>query len=98
MLSKLLHKLIERDGEDSSDAPKLLAFVDSRLKLDVEIRANILKWIYDTQDGFASLYLDTSFMANSNLKGINGFIEQNFYIVQFVFQILQCMGRKQQQL
>lgn len=81
LLSKLLHKLIERDGEDSSDAPKLLAFVDSRLKLDVEIRANILKWIYDTQDGFASLYLDTSFMANSNLKGINGFIEQNFYIV-----------------
>ena len=81
LLKKLLIKLIERDGEDTSDAPKLLAFVDNRLKMDVAIRANILKWIYDTQDGFASLYLDTSFMFNENLKGINSFIENNFYLV-----------------
>lgn len=81
LLSKLLHKLVERDGDEASEAKKLLAFVDNRLKQDVEIRANILKWIYDTQDGFASLYLDTSFMANGNIKDINGFIEENFYIV-----------------
>lgn len=81
LLSKLLHKLVERDGEAATDAKKLMTFVDNRLKLDVEIRANILKWIYDTQDGFASLYLDTSFMANDNVKKINGFIEQNFYVV-----------------
>ena len=81
LLSKLLHKLVERDGDESTDVKKLLNFVDNRLKLDVEIRANILKWIYDTQDGFASLMLDTSFMASSNLTGINGFIEQNFYVV-----------------
>lgn len=81
LLSKLLHKLIERNGEEASDANKLLVFVDNRLKQDVEIRANILKWIYDTQDGFASLCLDTSFMANRNIKDINGFIERNFYLV-----------------
>lgn len=81
LLRKLLKKIIERDGENSSDAPILLAFVENRLKLDVAIRANILKWIYDTQDGFASLNIDTSFMANSNIRGINSFIEQNFYLV-----------------
>ena len=81
LLSKLLHNLIERDGDETTDVRKLLTFVDNRLKLDVEIRANILKWIYDTQDGFASLMLDTSFMASDNLRGINGFIEQNFYVV-----------------
>lgn len=81
LLSKLLHKLFERDGDEITDVKKLLNFVDNRLKLDVEIRANILKWIYDTQDGFASLMLDTSFMSSDNLKGINGFIEENFYLV-----------------
>lgn len=81
LLKKLLVALIEREGDYTSDANKLLAFVDARLQMNVEIRANILKWIYDTQDGFASLCLDTSFMSNSSLKGINGFIEQNFYIV-----------------
>lgn len=81
LLSKLLHKLVERDGDETTDVKKLLNFVDNRLKLDVEIRANILKWIYDTQDGFASLMLDTSFMSSDNLKGINGFIEENFYVV-----------------
>ncbi|VIG16546.1 GTPase subunit of restriction endonuclease [Clostridioides difficile] len=81
LLRKLLQKLVARDGEGSVDVNKLLSFVDNRLKQDVEIRANILKWIYDTQDGFASLYLDTSFMSNANIKDINGFIEQNFYLV-----------------
>ena len=81
LLSRLLKKLVERDGEKAGDASKLLAYVDNRLKLDVEIRTNVLKWIYDTQDGFASLYLDTSFLVNSNVKDINGFIEQSYYIV-----------------
>ena len=81
LLSKLLHKIIERDGENSGDAKKLLVFVDNRLKQDVEIRANILKWIYDTQDGFASLSVDTSFMVSTNVRDINNFIEKNFYVV-----------------
>lgn len=80
ILKELLVKLIERDGEDDN-VRKLLNFVEHRLSLDVEIRANILKWIYDTQDGFASMFIDTSFMRNDNIKSINGFVENNFYVV-----------------
>lgn len=80
ILRKLLLNLVERDGKQQ-DVVKLLSFVENRLNLDVEIRANILKWIYDTQDGFGSLYLNTSFMANDNIKDIKGFVEKNFYIV-----------------
>ncbi|NFK79389.1 hypothetical protein FDA95_12435 [Clostridium botulinum] len=80
ILRNLLKKLVARDGT-KSEATKLLSFVENRLSLEVEIRANILKWIFDTQDGFGQLYLDTSFMKNNNIKDINGFVEKNFYVV-----------------
>lgn len=80
ILRNILEKLVARDGNES-EATKLLSFVENRLSLEVEIRANILKWIYDTQDGFGQLYLDTSFMRNDNIKDINGFVEKNFYVV-----------------
>lgn len=59
----------------------LLNYVANRLSMTVDIRANVLRWIHDTQDGFCSLTVDTSFMKNENIRDLVGFVEQNFYVV-----------------
>lgn len=59
----------------------LLNYVSNRLSMTIDIRANVLRWIHDTQDGFCSLTVDTSFMKNENIRDLVGFVEQNFYVV-----------------
>ncbi len=80
LLSKLLDK-IKAKYPDNHNVDVLQAFVNTRLGLTVEIRANVLKWIYDTQDGFCNLTVDTSFMKNEYIRDLTGFVEQNFYVV-----------------
>lgn len=80
ILQKLLVK-VKAKFPSNPNVDVLKNFVDTRLGLDIEIRANVLKWIYDTQDGFCTLTLDTSFMRNENIRDLTGFIEQNFYVV-----------------
>lgn len=59
----------------------LLNYVTNRLSMTVDIRTNVLRLIHDTQDGFCSLTVDTSFMKNKNISDLVGFVEQNFYVV-----------------
>lgn len=80
ILKKLLIKVKEKYPENHN-IDTLLNFVSTRLSLNLEIRTNILKWIHETQDGFCSLELNTTFMKNENIRDLTGFIEQNFYIV-----------------
>ncbi len=80
ILRNLLIKIIERDGEETNVAT-LLDYVNDRLESPTLTRDNLLSWIYETQDGFNEMTLDTSFLANSNLLDIKSFIENNFYIV-----------------
>lgn len=80
ILQKLLLKVKDK-YPDNPNVDILLSFVNSRLGLEIEIRANVLKWIHETQDGFCSLTLDTSFMKNEYIRDLTGFIEQNFYVV-----------------
>lgn len=80
ILQKLLLQLKDKYPENPN-IDILLSFVNARLGLEIEIRANVLKWIYETQDGFCALTLDTSFMKNEFIRDFTGFIEQNFYVV-----------------
>ena len=80
ILQKLLVKVKDKYPENPN-VDILLSFVNSRLGLEIEIRANVLKWIHETQDGFCALTLDTSFMKNEYIRDLTGFIEQNFYVV-----------------
>ena len=80
ILQKLLVK-VKNKFPTNPNVDILKNFVDARLGLNIEIRANVLKWIYDTQDGFCALTLDTSFMRNENIRDLTGFVEQNFYVV-----------------
>lgn len=80
ILQKLLIK-VKNKFPTNPNVDILKNFVDARLGLNIEIRANVLKWIYDTQDGFCALTLDTSFMRNENIRDLTGFVEQNFYVV-----------------
>lgn len=63
------------------NARALLDFVSGRLSLKVDIKANVLKWIYSTQDGFCSLDLDTTFMQNEYISDLIGFVPRYFHIV-----------------
>lgn len=80
ILEKLLIKIVNRDGS-TNNAKILLDFVSGRLSKTVDIRTNILKWIYDTQDGFCNMYLDTSFMEGAKIKDLVGFVEKYYYLV-----------------
>lgn len=80
ILQKILNKAKEKFPQNHN-VDILLNFVSNRLSLTTDIRANILRWIYDTQDGFCSLTVDTTFMKNENIKDLVGFVEQNFYVV-----------------
>ena len=80
ILRQLLQKIIDRDGTDGN-VTILLDYVDDRLSRDIEIRTNVLKWIYDTQDGFCAMTLDTSFMMGKNIVDLTGFIEDYYYLV-----------------
>lgn len=80
ILEQLLKKIVARDGI-TSNANKLLEFVSYRLSLNALIHSNLLQWIYETQDGFNSMTLDTSFLSNSNLNNIQKFVEDYFYLV-----------------
>lgn len=80
ILEQLLLKAKEK-SPTNNNVDILLGYVSRRLALDTEINTNLLKWIYDTQDGFAALTLDTSFMRNEHIGDINHFVEDYFYIV-----------------
>ncbi len=80
ILEKILKKIVQRDGVNNN-AQYLLDYVSSRLSMGIEIKTNVLKWIHETQDGFCELYLDTSFMMNSNIKDLIGFVEDYYYLV-----------------
>lgn len=80
ILEELLTRLIERDGEDPN-VVELREFVSNRLSDQSLTRENLLQWIYETQDGFNELSLDTSFLSDANLGSVKSFIENYFYIV-----------------
>jgi hypothetical protein len=80
ILEKVLIKVCAKYPENPN-SKALLNFVSGRLSLKVDIKSNVLKWIYETQDGFCSLVLDTSFMKNENIKDLTGFVENNFHLV-----------------
>ncbi|MGL4107030.1 AAA family ATPase [Clostridium sp. LP20] len=80
ILDKLLSKYIEINGEEY-EATALKEFISERLESESLTRENLLKWIYDTQDGFNSLTIDTTFLADSNIKNIKTLVESNFYLV-----------------
>lgn len=81
LLKKLLMALIDIEGTTNPDVKELLKFVESRLEKTDCIRTNILKWIYDTQDGFADLELNTSFLGNDGTRRVKHIVERNFYMV-----------------
>ena len=80
ILKQMLAAVIERDGA-TADSQLMFDFVSSRLENTLQIKSNLLQWIYDTQDGFCSLELDTGFMANDNLREIATAVRQNYYLV-----------------
>lgn len=80
LLSKLLDK-IKVKYPDDRNVDVLQTFVNTRLGLTEDIRANVLNWIYDTQDGFCALTVDTSFLRNESIRDLTGFVEENFYVV-----------------
>ncbi|HCK25239.1 MAG TPA: hypothetical protein DHW31_10805, partial [Bacteroides graminisolvens] len=80
ILKELLMRLIERDGEEAN-VVALRDFVVNRLESPSLTRDNLLSWIYETQDAFNEMNIDTNFLADSNLRGVKSFIENNFYIV-----------------
>lgn len=80
ILEKVLEKVCVKYPENPN-AKVLLDFVSGRLSLKVDIKANILKWIYATQDGFCALNLDTSFMQNAYISDLIAFVPQYFHVV-----------------
>lgn len=80
ILEKVLQKVCVKYSENPH-AKELLDFVSGRLSLKVDIKANILKWIYATQDGFCSLDLDTTFMQNEYISDLITFVPQYFHVV-----------------
>ena len=81
LLKKLLMALIDIDGVTNPNEKELLEFVESRLADTDCIRTDILKWIYETQDGFADLELNTSFLGNDSTRRVKNVVERNFYMV-----------------
>lgn len=80
ILNELLNRLIERDGE-SAEVIVLRDFVASRLNHPSLSRENLLMWIYETQDAFNEINLDTTFLSDPILRDIKSFVENYFYIV-----------------
>lgn len=80
ILEKVLEKVCAKYPENPN-AKSLLDFVSGRLDLKIDIRANVLKWIYATQDGFCSLNLDTTFMQNEYISDLIAFVPQYFHVV-----------------
>jgi len=80
LLSRLLERLIERDGRIESYLA-LKDFVNHRLSDITSIEQDLYEWIKDTQDGFCALEINTNFLRNDNIKDIKKFIEDNYYLV-----------------
>ena len=81
---RILKKILDKAKvkfPDNHNVDILLNYVANRLSMTIDIRANVLRWIHETQDGFCSLIVDTSFMKNENIRDLVGFVEQNFYVV-----------------
>lgn len=81
---RILEEILCRAKEKFPQNPnveQMLDYVSARLARTAEIRGNLLQWIYETQDGFCAMTLDTSFMKNDRIGDLVDFVEDNFYVV-----------------
>ena len=84
---ELLNKLIIESTTDPSiisntDTVDLRDYIQNRLAILPTTQPDIFQWILDTQDGFAALNMHTEvFLTNDNLKKVNSFISDYFYLV-----------------
>lgn len=84
---KVLDKLITNNASDPSvisnaDTISLRDYIKERLEILPTIPTDIFQWILDTQDGFAALDMHTEvFLDDENLKKVNSFISDYFYLV-----------------
>ncbi len=87
LMLELLNRLIAGNAADPSiisnaDTVSLRDYIQNRLAILPTTATAIFQWILDTQDGFALLNMKTGvFLKNDNLKKVNSFISDYFYMV-----------------